>query len=269
MIAGAKNRIGCDGALDREIPVSEVRRPARGRVVVERRLVQQICAQGGRVGNGRTECRYLSGKRKKTVSHLVRDPVRKEISWCAERSAKALDTVIGVAVFARWLVVDGGACPNHGLRVNLICNPQARAEGVHSGLSKSLRSAVDTRIDHRSRQPSRGGIRTIGTEVGIVTVPFFLGNRNLIAQADIQSELLAHFEIILNIPGIVWPKESSVVRIAEATAAGHSEQELSPVRTAGANCRISGPGAAKTDCSLGSVVVHPAINAPQIAPSEL
>src|SRR5260370_42419640 len=124
-------------------------------------------------------------------------------------------------------------------------------------------------MDYRSRQPCRGGIRTMGTEVGIVTVPFFLGTRNLIAQADIQSELLAHFEIILNIPGIVWPKESSVVRIAEATAAGHSQQERSPVRTAGANCRIPGPGAAKTDCSVRSVVYQPAVNDPQIVHSEL
>src|SRR5262245_32773651 len=97
----------------------------------------------------------------------------------------------------------------------------------------------------------------------------FLGNRDLVAQSDVECELLAHFEIVLHIPGVVRPVECGVVGVAEAAPTCDAEQKGRPVGAAVGDIRIPRPGGAETDRAIGAIIVEPAIDPLQIFHAEL
>src|SRR2546425_10591555 len=89
---------------------------------------------------------------------------------------------------------------------------------------------------------------------------FFLGYRKVITKADVQRQLAAYLEIILNIPGVVGEEELDVTAVIEIASARQAEQEggISGA-VARADSRISCRRRRETDLTLAIVTINAAV----------
>ena len=174
VIGGAEHGVVGQGALDADLPVRKIGGPAGLREIEERALLEQIARQRLGIGDRRLEVLNLRGECRETVLGQEGDTVGKEVPGRAEGSAKALNAVVGIAVFARRLIVNRAAGADHGLRVELVGHAQARTKSVHPGLAKMSRRAVDAGINHGAGNSIKRRRRASRAEVAVVQMPLRL-----------------------------------------------------------------------------------------------
>ena len=189
VIGGAEDGVGGHGALDADLPIRKVGRSAGLRVIEERALLEQIARQRLGIGDRRLEILDLLSEGGETVLGQEGDAVGEEVPGGAVGSAKALDAVVGVAVFARRLVINRAAGADHGLRVELVGHAQPRTKSVHPGVAEVIGRAVGARINHRPGNSVERSCRTSRAEVAVVEMPFLFGNGDFVAQAEVQCQL--------------------------------------------------------------------------------
>src|SRR5262249_62101026 len=129
--ARAEQGIGTEAVLDRQVVVHEVWRPAGLREIVKRTAVKL----DGRIYSRRLVCLYQVGECVEAIPQPVGDAGGEEVARRAEAARKTLDAVIGVAVFARRLVVNRPASTDHGPGRQLVSQAQPGAEGGLAGFA--------------------------------------------------------------------------------------------------------------------------------------
>src|SRR5207249_2692308 len=111
--------------------------------------------------------------------------------------------------------------------------------------------------------------RSAVIQVAVLCRSFLLGERQVIAQTDVQCEFIIHLEVILNIPRVVFPKHRKVATIRKGTALSRPEQEGRPIgalcaRNSWIRCRQGREG----DTSKAIIAIDTAIDPGKVVEAE-
>ena len=78
--------------------------------------------------------------------------------------------------------------------------------------------------------PPADRVRVRHDQAGGIVMRLGLGDRNVIAQPEVDGQLMIYLEIVLNIPGITGHVEIEIATIGHQAAAGQAQQRRSTCR---------------------------------------
>ena len=135
----------------------------------------------------------------------------------AEAAAKALNAIVGVAIFTDDVPHDGTTCADYGLRIQLVRHSKARPKRILARIQQN-RAFVGRKFQGPQNIVGRG-IRYCRIEVAVLQACFAPGSTQVVAQARIDAQLAGQLEIVLHITGVVLVPVINVCAEVERPAA--------------------------------------------------
>jgi len=159
---------------------------------------------------------------------LEGDTARQIAPDCAEAAAKALNVRIGVSIFAVAVVGNRPAGPDHCLGRDLIGESKPRAEGVLPHVLEDVPAATSrsgTSEFEGAQDSSRSGVGNRRIEIAVLAMLLESREGQVIAQSNVERQLVTDLDVVLVIPGKVTEDEVDVRAETEVGAVREAQQE--------------------------------------------
>ena len=179
---------------------------------------------------------------------------------------------IGVSVLAVAVVGNRSAGPDHRLGRDLIGKSEPRAEAVLPHVLQDVAAAASrpgAGEFERAQDSARCRVGNRRIEIAVLAMLLESGEGQVVAQSDVERQLVVDLDVVLVIPREVAEDEVDIRAETEVGAVGQSQQEGRVVDAGVGYGRVGGGGVAGSNYAHATVAVDAAVIDPHEFEAEL